>query len=469
MRIAGEKVDSSSRCDIRFPYTGAVVGSVPQADLSQLEQAFVSAMNYKARLSRHQRSSILTTAARLIIERRLSLAELITAESGLCLQDTQYEVDRVVDVLNLAAAEVLRDDGESYACDLSANGKKRRIITQREPLIGVIVAITPFNHPLNQVAHKIAPAIATNNRVILKPSEKTPLSALAFADILYEAGLPGPMLSVITGSPQLLADAMITHPHADLIAFTGSVAIGKSIATRAGYKRLVLELGGNDPLIVCEDADPLRAAALAVQGSYKNSGQRCTAVKRIFVHNSIADTFVVEVVRLTKLLTYGDPYAPSTQMGCVIDEAAALRCQQRVENAISQHGAHLLTGHKRQGALYAPTVLDHVPHTCELVHEETFGPVAPIIRFDTLEQLIAMSNSTAFGLSSGVCSDRFDIINRLVHSLDVGTVNVWEVPGYRSEMSPFGGIKDSGLGVKEGVVCAIKNYTNVKTVSFPWG
>jgi acyl-CoA reductase-like NAD-dependent aldehyde dehydrogenase len=277
------------------------------------------------------------------------------------------------------------------------------------------------------------------------------------------------MFAVVTGSPSHFGDLMVSHPQAELVAFTGSVAVGKAIAARAGYKRLVLELGGNDPLIVCEDADPVRAATLAVQGSYKNSGQRCTAVKRIFVHNRIAEPFIAEVVRQSQQLVYGDPYAPNTAMGTVIDEASAEQCERRVAEAISRHGATLLCGHKRQGALYAPTVLDRVPHTCELVREETFGPVAPIIRFDSSEEVVAMSNSTAFGLSSGVCTDRLDLINYFAHNLNVGTVNVWEVPGFRSEMSPFGGIKDSGLGVKEGVVEAMRNYTSVKTLSLPWG
>ncbi len=469
MRIAGEKVDDQSRMEIRFPYTGEVVGSVPQASSQAVEQAFATATAYKAHLSRYERCKILQTAGELLGQRRQALAQLITAETGLAMQDTTYEVDRAKDVFMLAAMETLRDDGQAFACDISPHGKQRRIFTHREPLQGVIAAITPFNHPLNQVAHKVAPAIATNNRLVLKPSEKAPLSALALADILYEAGLPGAMFAVVTGSPNSFGDLIITHPHAELVAFTGSVAVGKAIAKRAGYRRLVLELGGNDPLIVCADADPLRAATLAVQGSFKNSGQRCTAVKRIFVHHSRADTFVAEVLRQTQQLIYGDPYAPETMMGTVIDEAAARQCEQRVSNAINQHGASLLWGHKRQGALYAPTVLDHVPHTCELVREETFGPIAPIIRFESLEEVVAMSNSTAFGLSSGICSDRLETINFLTQQLQVGTVNVWEVPGFRSEMSPFGGIKDSGLGVKEGVVEAMRNYTSVKTLALPWG
>jgi phosphonoacetaldehyde dehydrogenase len=318
------------------------------------------------------------------------------------------------------------------------------------------------------VIHKVAPAIATNNRIVLKPSEKTPLTAFVLADILYEAGLPPEMLSVITGNPSDIGDAMITDPHADLVTFTGSVRVGKHIANTAGYKRLVLELGGNDPLIVMEDADLDKAAELAVQGATKNSGQRCTAVKRILVVEKVADKFAEAVLAKAKKLKSGDPMDPATDIGTVIHERAARMFEDRVNDAVAR-GAKLLHGNDRKGALYPATVVDHVPYTCELVHEETFGPVVPIIRCpNDIAEVIRISNSTAFGLSSGVCTNRLDYITRFVNELEVGTVNIWEVPGYRIEMSPFGGIKDSGLGYKEGVWEAMKSYTNIKTYSLPW-
>jgi acyl-CoA reductase-like NAD-dependent aldehyde dehydrogenase len=246
------------------------------------------------------------------------------------------------------------------------------------------------------------------------------------------------------------------------------VRVGKHIAATAGYKRLVLELGGNDPLIVMEDADLDKAAELAVAGATKNSGQRCTAVKRILVVNKAADEFSKLVLAKAKKLKAGDPMDPETDVGTVIHEGAAKTFARRVVDAVSK-GAVLLHGNDRQGALYPPTVVDKVPHDCELVREETFGPVIPIIRCpDDIAQVIRISNSTAYGLSSGVCTNRLDYITRFINELDVGTVNVWEVPGYRIEMSPFGGIKDSGLGYKEGVVEAMKSFTNMKTYSLPW-
>jgi putative phosphonoacetaldehyde dehydrogenase len=276
------------------------------------------------------------------------------------------------------------------------------------------------------------------------------------------------MLSIVTGNPRSMGDAMITDPHADIVTFTGSVRVGKHIAANAGYKRLVLELGGNDPLIIMEDADLDKAAELAVQGATKNSGQRCTAVKRILVVEKVADKFAEAVLAKARKLKSGDPMDPATDIGTVIHERAARLFEDRVNDAVAK-GAKLLHGNDRKGALYPATVVDHVPYTCDLVHEETFGPVIPIVRCpNDIAEVIKISNSTAFGLSSGVCTNRLDYITRFVNELEVGTVNIWEVPGYRIEMSPFGGIKDSGLGYKEGVWEAMKSYTNIKTYSLPW-
>jgi putative phosphonoacetaldehyde dehydrogenase len=453
---------------VRNPFTGEVVGTVPAATPAQVAEAFRLGEAYKPRLTRWERQKILLRTAELLAERREAIATLISMESGLCLKDALYEVARACDVYGLAGQLAIRDDSEVYACDITQHGKARRIYTSRAPVRGVISAITPFNHPLNMISHKIAPAIATNNRVVAKPTELTPLTALVLADLIYEAGLPPEMLSIVTGNPVSMGDAMITDPRADIVTFTGSVKVGKYIAAKAGYKRLILELGGNDPLIVMEDADLEKAAELAVQGATKNSGQRCTAVKRILVVEAVADAFVERVLAKARQLKCGDPLDPDTDIGTVIHERAARQFEERVNDAVAK-GAKLLLGNKREGALYPATVVDHVPYRCELVHQETFGPVIPIIRCpNDIAAVIAISNDTAYGLSSGVCTNRLDYITRFINELEVGTVNVWEVPGYRIEMSPFGGIKDSGLGYKEGVWEAMKSYTNVKTYSLPW-
>ena len=471
LRIAGEKVGAGRTGDrviaVNNPFSGQPVGSVPKASVDEVRRAFDAALAYRPTLTRFERSNILNKAAALVRARVGAVAALISAESGLCLKDALYEAGRVADVLMFGANECLRDDGQVFSCDITPHGRRRRVFTQRDPLLGVICAITPFNHPMNQVAHKVVPSVATNNRMVLKPSEKVPLSALMFADLMYEAGLPPPMLSVVTGDPAEIANELLTNAAVDLVTFTGGVAIGKYIAGKAGYRRIVLELGGNDPLIVMDDADLDEASTLAVQGSYKNSGQRCTAVKRLLVHQPVAARFTELVVEKTRAWSFGDPSDATLEMGTVIDETAARLFESRVNEAVGQ-GARLLSGNRRDGALYSPTVLDRVDPAMTLVREETFGPVSPIIAFRDVDEAIAIANGTAYGLSSAVCTQRIDLITRFVNELHVGSVNVREVPGYRLELTPFGGIKDSGLGYKEGVQEAMKSFTNLKTYSLPW-
>jgi putative phosphonoacetaldehyde dehydrogenase len=469
MRIGGERVGAGRDAGIEVfnPFTNEKLGSVPRAKVQEVREAFALAHAFRPTLTRFERANVLDKAAAIVRERAADISALITAESGLCVKDSMYETGRVADVLTFGANEVLKDDGEIFSCDLTPHGRKRRVYTQRSPLLGVISAITPFNHPMNQVAHKVVPAVATNNRMVLKPSEKVPFSAILFADILYEAGLPPAMLSIVTGDPREIADDLITDPHVDLVTFTGGVSIGKYIASKAGYRRIVLELGGNDPIIVMEDADIDEASSLAVQGSYKNSGQRCTAVKRMLVHKAVAAKFTEAVVEKTRAWKWGDPTDGRNEMGTVIDEAAAKLFQSRVDEAVSQ-GARLLVGNKREGALYSPTVIDNVHPGMTVVRQETFGPVSPIVTFGSIDEAIAIGNGTAYGLSSSVCTNRLDYITRFVSELQVGSVNVREVPGFRLELTPFGGIKDSGLGYKEGVQEAIKSFTNLKTYSLPW-
>jgi putative phosphonoacetaldehyde dehydrogenase len=467
MRIAGERVGSTRTIDVGNPYTNEIVGTVPKASVDDVRRAIAIAKGYRAKLTRYERFRVCQRTTEIIRNRADAISDLITAECGICKKDSLYEVGRAADVFTFAGNAALNDDGQIFSCDVTPHGKSRKVYTLREPLPGVISAITPFNHPLNQVAHKVAPSIATNNRMVLKPTEKTPLSALLLADILYEAGLPPEMFSVVTGDPREIADELITNASVELITFTGGVAIGKSIAAKAVYKRQVLELGGNDPLIVMEDADLDEAAALAAAGSYRNSGQRCTAIKRMLVHEAVADAFVERLVEKTKAWTYGDPMDAAIDMGTVIDENAAKSFEARVNEAVVR-GARLLHGNVRRGALYSPTVVDRVTPDMPLVKYETFGPVSPVLRFRDIDEAIALANGTAYGLSSSVCTNRLDYITRLVSELNVGTVNVREVPGYRLELTPFGGIKDSGLGYKEGVQEAIKSFTNVKTYSLPW-
>jgi putative phosphonoacetaldehyde dehydrogenase len=470
MRIGGKKVSADGLVPVHYPFTNEIIGTVPAGRAEHAARAFDITAAFKPKLTRYERQQILFKTAELIRQRRDALAHVLTLELGISMKDSVYECGRAYDVFSLAAQLCILDDGQIFSCDLTPQGKSRKIFTKRDPA-GVISAITPFNHPLNMVSHKIAPAIATNNCVVCKPTELTPLTALALADILYEAGLPPEMFQVVTGWPDDIGDEMVTNPHIAVITFTGGVRVGKLIAAKAGYKRAALELGGNDPLIVLNDlgdSDLDKAAELAVAGSTKNSGQRCTAVKRILAQNRIADKFVALVLEKAKKIKFGDPMNPATDLGCVVHEEAAKAFEARVHKAAEQ-GAKILYNPGRKGAVLPPITVDFVPHTSELVFEETFGPIIPIVRVpDDDAEVIRISNSTPFGLSSGVCTNDLSRITRFIEGLNVGTVNIWEVPGYRIEMSPFGGIKDSGNGVKEGVMEAMKFFTNVKTWSLPW-
>ena len=464
--IAGTTVTSDTWIEVTNPWNNQPAGRVSCITPSQLETAIQAHLAPAETLSRHERSSILTRARTLLEARRDEFARLITAEAGLCLRETRYEVGRACDVLAFAAMEALRDDGQTFSCDISPSGKARKIFTTREPL-SLVAAITPFNHPLNQVAHKLAPAIAAGAPVILKPSEKTPLTAVKFVELLYDAGLPGRLLSVIHGTLDEITRPLVRDERVELVTFTGSARVGKEIAATAGYKKLCLELGGHSPLIVLEDADLDLAARLACEGCFRNSGQRCTAVRRLLVHEDVRQEFTRRFVRLAETYVCGDPSAEETIVGTVIDEAAASSLEEAVREAEAL-GARVLLGGRRRGALLEPTILADVPRTARMAVQECFGPLAPIISVRDLDDAIQLANATAYGLSSGVVTRSLEAATRAIKGIRAGTVNVNEIPGYRLELSPFGGLKDSGLGIKEGVVEAMKFMTHVKTFSLPW-
>ena len=464
--VGGESVLADRWLDVTFPFDGSLVGRVPLLGAADIEQVVQATCHPDEPLTRYQRYEILERARKRLGERADEFAQLICREAGLCMRETRYEVGRAQDVLQFAAMEALRDDGQIFSCDVSPQGKARKIFTVREPLTKIL-AITPFNHPLNQVAHKLAPAIAANAPVILKPSDKTPLTAIRFAELLYECGLPGSMLSVVLGPVDEFIRPLVAHPDIELVSFTGSVEIGKEIARQAGYKKLCLELGGNSPLIIMDDADIELAVQLACEGCFRNSGQRCTAVKRVLVHQSRLAEFTPRFVERAKEYIAGDPRDDATRVGTVIDAAAAETLVQRVRDAVSQ-GANVLLGGERSGALLPPTVIADVPRSCEMVVSESFGPLAPILAFSDLDDAIGLANGTSYGLSSGIVTNNLDAALKAVRQIRTGTVNVNQVPGYRIECSPFGGVKDSGLGIKEGVIEAIKTMTNVKTFSLPW-
>lgn len=464
--LAGSAYAGGEWIEVTNPWNGERAGRVATIDGKLLDRAIADQLSGRERLSRYRRSEILRRAGEMLGARREEFARLITRESGLCVRETRYEVSRACDVFHFASMEALRDDGQCFSCDISATGKERKIFTLREP-VSLVAAITPFNHPLNQVAHKLAPAIAAGAPMVLKPSEKTPLTAVRLAEVLYEAGLPGWMLSVVHGDLEEVTKALIRDERVELVSFTGSARVGKEIAGTAGYKKLCLELGGHSPVLVLEDADLDLAARLACEGAFRNSGQRCTAARRLLVDEKVIGPFTEKLVALAKTYRCGDPEDEETVVGTVIDEAAAMQIEAAVRDAVEK-GAKRLLGGGRKGAVMEPTVLAGVPRSAWIAGNECFGPLAPIYPIKGLEDGIAFANATSYGLSSAVVTRSMDAAIRVVKELDAGTVNVNEVPGYRLELSPFGGVKDSGLGIKEGVVEAMKFMSRVKTFSLPW-
>ena len=464
--LGGEAIGSADMLTVHYPYDGSIAGTVSKINGDHLDPVIDRTLSFDGQSSRFDRSQVLTRARELLLERAGEFANLIRMESGLCMRETKYEVGRACDVFQFAAAEALKDDGEIFSGDVSPKGEQRKIFTVREPA-RLALAITPFNHPLNQVAHKVAPAIAAGVPMLVKPSEKTPLTAIRLCELLYDAGLPKQMLSVFVGDIDTVVEPLIADERIELVTFTGGTATGKRIAQLAGYKKLCLELGGNSPLIILDDADLDLAAMLAAEGCFRNSGQRCTAVKRLLVHRKIKNGFMDKFLERAATYRVGNPADPDTIVGTVIDDAAAKLLEQRVHKAVAQ-GAKVLLGGGRRGALVEPTVIDEVPRDAEMIREESFGPLAPIIEISDIDDAIAVANDSKFGLSSGVVTNHLPSALECVRRIRTGTVNINQVPGYRIECSPFGGVKDSGLGVKEGVIEAMKFMTNVKTFSLPW-
>lgn len=459
--VGGKWLDSDKRLEVRNPYTKQLVGTVPLLSAKQVGEAVDALAGYEPKLSAHQRSEILYKTAQGVKAKKSEIAMGITLESGMSLKNSSVEVDRTVGLLLTASEEAKRIMGEQIPSDTDSAGRDKMILAMRFP-VGVVTAIVPFNRPLNQVTVKIAPSFAAGNKTIIKPSAYVPLSSFRLLKIFLESGMPPEMISVVTGNSSEIGETLVANHKVDMVTFTGSTEVGQRLARMAGIKRVTIEAGGNDPLIVCDDGDVDKAVEIAVAGAYGNAGQACRGIKRIMVLPKVADAFVEKFTEKSKALKCGDPFDPTTDVGTVIDEKAAIGIEKAVNAAVAE-GAKVLCGHKRNGALYPPTVLDHVKPTSDMVVNECFGPTAPVIRCQTLQEAVAIANSTEYGLQSGVVTKNLDSIRYCIKHLKVGAVNINEGPQFDMPNIPFGGVKQSGVG-REGIRYAMQEMTYIKTV-----
>jgi len=463
MLIGGKHISSDDLLEVKNPYDGEVIDTVPIAHRQTADLAIAEANKAKdalVEMSAFKVSNKLFNVVEKLEERRGEFAELLTLEVGKPIIESLVEVDRSIETLRLSAEEAKRIYGESVPLDAGLNGKGFFAFTQKVPL-GVVAAITPFNYPLNLTIHKIAPAIACKNTVIVKPPTEAPLTVIKFCELLNEE-FPAGVVNVVTGYGSEIGDYLVCSEGIDKISFTGSVTTGMMISQKAGMKKVTLELGGNDPVIILNDADIDKAVKGIINGAFLNAGQVCMGVKRVIVEDEIADELAEKLVSETEKLVMGNPLDESTTLGTLISEKAAIHVQQTVNNAVHS-GAKILTGGARDGAFYEATVIDDVTPDMDLVIRETFGPVAPIIRVNDLDEAIEVANDTEYGLQAGVFTNDYSSAMRCAQEIDAGTVFVNKQSTFRTDNMPFGGFKNSGVG-KEGIKYAVDEMTKTKLI-----
>jgi acyl-CoA reductase-like NAD-dependent aldehyde dehydrogenase len=460
--LAGSWEQSSQPLPVTCPYDNSLVGTTWLAgdvEFERATQAAVAAAGVMRRLPAYERAAILMRAHAHLVARREEIGRTIAAEVGKALRDALVEADRGIQTFQVAAEEARRIGGEVIPMDLAPHGRGRVAFTRRYP-IGPVAAISPFNFPFNLTAHKLAPAVAAGDPIVLKPATRTPLSALVLADALDKAGLPKGALSVLPMS-RTTGDRLVTDERYRLLTFTGSPAVGWGMKARAGKKKVVLELGGNAAVIVDETADVEYAVKRVAAGGFSLAGQSCISVQRVFVHAKVIDRFQAQLVARVEALKVGDPLDPTTDVGPMIEESEAARIESWVNEAVGE-GAKVLTGGRRLGpAVYAPTVLIDVPETSKVCAQEVFAPLVGLSPFEDFHDALARVNRSAYGLQAGVFTN--DLLRALdaMDVLDVGGVIVNDVSAWRIDHMPYGGVKDSGLG-REGPRYAIEEMTEPK-------
>jgi acyl-CoA reductase-like NAD-dependent aldehyde dehydrogenase len=458
--------------DVTSPYDGSVVGAVPVGSGRDVEAALAAAEQGAAvwrRTPAHERMRIMMRAADLADQRAGEIARILSAENGKTITEATTEASRSSDLIRLAAFEGAHLYGDTLPLDANTDTGLHKVgFTLRQPC-GIVVAITPFNYPALLVLHKLAPALATGNAVVLKPARNTPLTALAIAACFVDAGLPEGVLSVLTGPGGELGDALVSDPRVRKISFTGSTRIGERITRMAGVKKLSLELGASCPVVILPDADVEQASSAVAAGGYANAGQVCISVQRVITHPAISGDFLDALVPKVKAIRTGDPASTDTTMGTLVSLEEAQRVEKSIADAVAG-GARLLAGGDRDGAIVAPAVVADVDPASPFSQDELFGPAVAVSTAADWEQAIAQANGTAYGLSAGIFTT--DVVGavRAMREIDAGNIHINWTPLWRADLMPYGGLKGSGIG-KEGPRWAVAEMTEEKTIVLhgrPW-
>lgn len=445
------------------PYTREVIEEYNFDSRERVDEALaelVRGRKVQAATPAFERSNILMRLADLILGHKEELARLITEETGKTISDSRVEIDRAYNTALGSAMEARGISGEALDSDAFPPQREKVGVVLWKPL-GTVLCITPFNFPINIAVHKIGPAFAAGNTILFKPGPQNKRSAQLLIELCHAAGMDSSVLQMLIPDVRATAHAA-AHPEVHAINFTGGTAAANAIAANAGYKKLLFELGGNDPLIVMEDGDLDASVKAAINQRFATAGQRCTAAKRLFVHRTVFAAFSQKLVEATAALKVGDPSSDDTFVGPLIHTAAADAVERRIDAAVAD-GARVLYGHKREGNIIWPTILDNVSDDAELVAEETFGPVMPLRAFDCVDELVRLVNDSPFGLQAGVFTERLSLAKQLFNQLDVGLLAVNDGPGFRAEHFPFGGVKESGVG-REGIRYAIREMSFQKTL-----
>ena len=466
MYLSGHWVDSPKMTEVISPYSGNVVDVAPDATSEQAELALAAAERGAAAmraLTAYERNQILVRAADIFSKRVEDFARTVSLEEGKPLLESRGEAGRIPDLLRLCAFEGSQMRGETLPIDAQVGARGKVAFTLRVPC-GVVVAITPFNYPLLLVVHKVGPALAAGNAVILKPAGTTPLTSLKLTEVLLEAGLPGNGLQCVTGAGSRLGPILCADPRVRKITFTGSTEVGKQLAKVGSGKKLSLEMGSNCPLVVLPDADLDKVAEATAVGGYVNAGQVCISAQRILVHRKAYADFLSMLKPRVEAIKVGDPLAEDTKLSAMITVSDARRVESWVQEAV-QGGARLVTGGERQGAVFAPTIVADVKPEMRVSREELFGPAVAVTPVDSMEEAIALANDSKYGLGSGIFTRDINSAWRFAREMQSGTIQINWTPLWRADLMPYGGFKDSGIG-REGPRYALEELTEIKTVVF---